>query len=673
MRSSSIRFAAATALCATAAAVTAHEAEARPKRVRDALMRKPLVLTSFVEDDRSDVRRNERLTFKFSAIVKKNTIDERSLRITEITPTGNRPAVGARIPRGNVIYFDPTRSQRNFDASRRPNSTVTEKDHPAGFNAFQDYAIDIPGPPELHVLKNGRGERILQRFTGAFRTNNSYDDPVPGQPYFVGDFGNGQLGFDPPRGGASGLVDEDAQIILEFSEPINIDTLDPSTTVIVERVSVNEQVPGFIKADPNEPSGRRFLFVPSLGFGSDEANKRGWSIRVTLTQGITDLAGNGLKRPVQFVPFDTRYVPGKSSSSIITETFNNQAKMDPISLAQGAEWNTIEKGALRGGVATTYPDQNVIYTQASTGITLVRFVTADPLVAKTSSAGCAAVPNGARTQMLYVPADVGVEAAITAVGWGASSNALFAANYTDITLKLGHTSVNSLGADFAGNVNIGNPLQVYSGDYAVNQAKNIKPTDPVDGSGVSRDPNATGFWLWPTFSAPFEWNGVNNLVFDASVPAGTNCQLVRVAFVPAGIPFPNRRAVSRNASSATADFVVETSVYDIQFKKRRRTTRATSLFYELASDNPVFAAPIVSPVGQPGGVQVLVEVEGAHGKPDPFNPGGFIADPTTATGWVTDVNQINGHRFFRFRVTMAANLASNQTARVTSIQVPYQF
>jgi hypothetical protein len=70
---------------------------------------------------------------------------------------------------------------------------------------------------------------------------------------------------------------------------------------------------------------------------------------------------------------------------------------------------------------------------------------------------------------------------------------------------------------------------------------------------------------------------------------------------------------------------------------------------------------------------VLLEVEGANGKPDPFNIGGFIADPTTGTGFTPNASDIDGHRFFRFRVSMFANLSTNQTARVTSVQFPYCF
>lgn len=655
-------------------AATAGTADAKPRKIDPSLFRAPLLLTSFVQDGRTDVARNEVLEFKFSSLVRGSSVDARTIRILEQSGAGARQATGALITRANVVRFDPTRSQRNYDESRKPDSTVIEGDNPSGFDAYTDYVIEIPGPPDLHVLKNARGDRIRHRADGGCRTNASYFDPVPGQPYFVGSGMTGNLGFDPPRSGATGLVDEDALILLEFSEPIDIDTLDPSSTITVTRIRVNEQVPGFVRLDPSDRSGKRFQFVPSLGFGSDVANLSGWDIEVKLTEGIKDLAGNPLKRPYTAPLFRTRYVEGKKSASIVSETFANQTRMDPVTVTDGGEWNTIEKGALRGGAATTYPNQDVNYGINGPGITVVRTRANEPLVTDTAQAGCvAARPLGARAQMLYIPADVGEPAAIVAAGWGPSSNALFGASHPEITLEMGHTSNSAVVADYSSNINVGNAVQVYRGPYLIQQKKNVNPADPVDASGVSNDPNATGFWLWPAFTTPFEWNGVNNLVFDAACQPATTCQIQRISFIPAGIPFPNRRSVGTSYTATSGDFTVDTVVYDARFQKRRRTTRATSLWYELASDTPEFANAIVSPSGQPGGVTALVEVEGAHGKPDPLRPGGFIPNTTTASGWQTVISQIDGHRFFRFRVTMIANLATNQSVRVTSIQVPYQF
>jgi hypothetical protein len=660
MRPSTFRLAVAAVISTGAVAMATRTG------VAEIPTRGPLVMTSFVQHGRTDVRRNEQLTFKFTVMLDKKSVDDRSIRVDATTTTGTKPAIGARVVKGNIVTFDPQRTERNYLASLKPDTTVTEKDHPAGFDAYQDYEVQLAATPDLHTVRSTTGSQLLYFYSSTFRTNSTYYDPVPGQPSFYGDHGTGLLGFDPPRSGATGLVDEDAVIILEFTEPINIDTLDPSSTVIVTRITVGEQVPGYIQQDPGEPSGRRFLFIPSVGFGSDTANQQGWDIQVTLTTGITDLAGNPLKRPVTFPVFRTRYLAGAPSCSLITESFNDQKNMDPATVARGGEWNTIEKGALRGGAPTTYPNQDVQYTAANTGTTIVRTLVAEPLVAETvppsGGGGCTAVPQGSRAQMMYIPSDVGADAAIVGMGWGPSSNALFAATHPEIILNLGHTSLQTLGTDFTGNINIGTPQQVYKGLYTIPQAKNINPP------GLD-----TGYWDWPAFQSPFEWNGVNNLVFDAACAGANNCQILRIAFVPAAVAFPNRRAVSRNYKSSTADFAVDAVIYDMRFKKRRRTTQAISLWYQLASDHPSFAAPIVSPVGQPGGVDVLLEVEGADGKPDPFNIGGFIADPTTGTGFTPVASDINGHRFFRFRVSMFANLTTNQTARITSVQFPYCF
>ena len=674
LRAAAPRFLAALVGGAALIAATGGVAEARRQRIDPALYRRPLVLTSFVQNGRTDVKRNETLLFKFSAVVRKGSVNSRALRVLQQTNGGAKQATGALIPRNNTVRFVPTRTQRNYDDSRRPQSTITEGDNPPGFPSYTDFVVQVPGPPELRTLKNARGQRILQAYTGDFRTNASYDDPVEGQPYFVGSSGSGNLGFDPPRSGSTGLVDEDAIIELEFSEPIDIDTLDPSSTVLVFRTRVNEAVPGFIRLDPNDRTGRKFQFVPSLGFGSDDAYLSGWDIQVTLTDGIKDLAGNPLNRPYVAPLFRTRYVAGKRSASIISESFSNQLRMDPATVTDGGEWNTIENGSLRGGAPTTYPPQDVNYRLNPPGVTVALTRQNDPLVTDQSQGtSCFVRPNGSRAQMLYTSGDVGEAAAIVSAGWGPSSNALFGSSHPEITLEMGHTSNTAVVSDMTSNVNVGNSVQVYRGEYLVPQAKNVKPSDPVDGSGVTKDPAATGFWNWPTFTSPFEWNGVNNLIFDASCQPAVTCQIMRGGFIPAGIPFPNRRAVGTNYTAVNADFTTDTVVLDARFNKRRRTTRATSLWYELASDRPQFAAPIVSPVGQPGGVTVIVEVEGCDGKPDPLSPGGFIPNLSTSTGFQTDVSKIDLHRFFRFRISMSSNLQTNQTARITSLQVPYQF
>jgi hypothetical protein len=685
MRTSTIRLAAAVALSTGVVASLTSPTEAAPVRIRGSLM-----LTSFVQNGLTNVNRNQALTFKFTVKLNARTVDNRSLRINALTGTGSKPAIGARIVKANIVTFDPTRTQRNYDGSRQQNSTQIEKDNAIGFSAFQDYSVEIPVGIDQHILFGAVGQPFSRYFQGGFRTTSIYNDPVPGQPFYIGDHGSGLLGFDPPRSGATGLVDADAVIIFEFNEPMDISTLDPSTNVIVTRVAVGERVPGYVIHDPNEPTGRRFLFIPSVGFGSDAVNLQGWDIGVTLTTGITDLAGIPLKRPMTFPVFRTRYVANAPSCSMITESFDNNTLMDPTTPGLGGEWNTLEKGALRGGAATSYLPVDVAYgpTVGVNGVTvagppgIIRVAGGfqEPLVGATipsgnAGGGCTTHTNGARLQQIYVPTDIGIAAAVVGIGWGPSSNALFAGNYPLLKIDMGHSSQQSLTADFASNIDTGAPVTTYLGTYTVPQVKNIgAATDfPQDAQGVTNNPYAKSYYDYPVLATPFEWNGASQMVVDWQAQGGDNCQIMRAAFVPGGIAFPARRAYGLDYQGTTAAFTPDAIIYDTRFRKRRRKTYAVSTWYQVASDSPIFATPIVNPSGQPGGVTVLLEVEGAHGKPDPFNVGKFIADPTTGTGFTTVASQIDGHRFFRFRFTMTANLTTNQTARVTSVQFPYCF
>ena len=44
--------------------------------------------------------------------------------------------------------------------------------------------------------------------------------------------------------------------------------------------------------------------------------------------------------------------------------------------------------------------------------------------------------------------------------------------------------------------------------------------------------------------------GMNNFLFDAKVEGGYNCQILRIAFIPACVSFPVRRAVSPGPGNA---------------------------------------------------------------------------------------------------------------------------
>jgi hypothetical protein len=152
-----------------------------------------------------------------------------------------------------------------------------------GFAANRTYAVKIPGVPALKVIRNGNSP-MRHTFSTTFTTSGRYTDPIPGPPRFV------EVGFDPPRHAANGLIDDDADIVLGFNEPIAIETLVPGTTVIVRRGA--EQIAGEIRR--HNSSERYFRFVPTHGLDLDASRR----LSIQLTTDITDLAGNRLERPV---------------------------------------------------------------------------------------------------------------------------------------------------------------------------------------------------------------------------------------------------------------------------------------------------------------------------------------------------------------------------------------
>jgi len=260
--------------------------------------RRPLFLTAFVQLGRTDVGRNEVLEFRFSVPLRADSVTHRTLMVNEQMPDGERPAVGARIIAGNVVRFDPRRSQRNYDAAQLPNSVVIEMDHVLGFSANATYVVRLRSGPDVTTLQARSGVRLARAFTTTFGVGDRYfDDPYPGQPIFVGDHGSGLFGFVPSRFAASGFVVDDASVVFEFSEPILPSSMRLGDTVLVTRASTGAPIPGTLSLDPENSSGRRFLFAPQDGW-SAATGGHPTDVVIHLTTGITDLAGNPLKRPV---------------------------------------------------------------------------------------------------------------------------------------------------------------------------------------------------------------------------------------------------------------------------------------------------------------------------------------------------------------------------------------
>jgi hypothetical protein len=275
---------------------------------------------------------------------------------------------------------------------------------------------------------------------------------------------------------------------------------------------------------------------------------------------------------------------------------------------------------------------------------------------------------------MYMQSELGEAGAITEVAWGPDSNALFAATHDRIILKLGHYSNENLTRYYADNFNVGTPVRVYDGEYVIPQKANINPPGLED-----------GYWPFPALTSFFEYDGKSNLVFDMDVKAGTNFQIHRVFY---GLSFtnptvsviPNRRLWGDYGADVGAQVTwvpppgnPEPTAYDMRFTKRRRTTVAQSTWYDSFVNNANYGTPILSPPSQPGGATFDLQFEGAKGMPHPTIPGYTIPDPSTQTGFVDNIDILDGYRYIRFRFTMYANLISNTVPEINSLTIPYIF
>ena len=614
----------------------------------------PLKVLSVSVNRKDDVVRNEPVEIRFSApvpkkFVKDPTLIAKAVRIDIVTSAGRIPAKGsfafAQV-RGEDdqtrLIFDPTRTVAT-DSS-------TCADNPFGFLPLTTYDISIPAPPSSTKFLTGvDGKPIIESYDTFFTTGEGYIREYV-QPRYVGVDGQGSLSFDPPRF-INGEVPYNARVNIVFSEALDPNSFELGNTISV----VNETltaiqgttvlVPGTFTTDI---CGQTWRFAPSFSFGG-----AGYDIAIVLSTGLKDLAGNPLANPGT-IRFRTEVKPGIPTTQVINESFDSQLRNDTSITT--ADWGVTTPGTLQGGAVTT---QDIIVALQGTqypGGTRTRV--RDHPFAQSGSGGVG------HDQWIYTQAELGGSGAITAIGWGPSSNALFASTHQKVKVTLGHTQGDALSTNMSNNFDVGTPVKVVDASYVIPQRASIDPPCLTDACAV-------GYWPLPTFSNFFEYNGKNNLVLDINATLGTNYQITRIFFGPVG--FPNRHTFGQVDSSSGT--LIEPVVTDVKFTKKRRTTIAQSKFYDSGQNNPDFSSPILSPASQSGGTSMQVEFEGAEGIlfPIPGNPNNVVPDPTTYTGFVTNLDQLDGYRFIRFRVTFIANVNTGQVPVLNSLAIPYIF
>jgi len=605
---------------------------------------------------RDNWMRNEPVDIHFSAPLSRNSLKpgiiDRAIQISIVTPAGRVAAKGSF---SFVIENQKERRDRvRFDPTRTANAAVTGcADNPFGFQPLTTYDVFIPTPSQSKkFLTSTSGDPIIEGYDSFFTTGEGYSREVE-QPRFVGTDGQGSLGFDPVRK-LNGEVVYNARVLVVFDDAMDPTTFDNGTTITVRNDTLTALqgspvlVPGTFVPDL---CGRTWKFVPSFSFGG-----AGYDIAVMLTTGLKDLAGNPLGNP-QTIRFRTEVKAGIPTTQVITESFDLQTFMDVQNTS--ADWGVTNAGVLQGGAVTS--EDVIVALQSSQYPGGVRTRVRDhPFYDGTSPA----LGRVGHEQWVYTQAELGGAAAVTQLGWGPSSNALFASNHQRVIVTLGHTQGDSLSTNMPNNFDVGVPVKVSDTSYVIPQRATIDPPCNTDGCAV-------GYWPFATFSNFFEYNGKNNVIVDVDATIGSNYQITRVFFGPVG--FPSRNTFGNTGE--TTGSLLQPLVQDMKFTKKRRTTIAQSLFYDSGQNNPDFSTPILSPVVQTGGTAIQVLYEGAEGIlfPIPSNPNNVIPDPTTFTGFVTNLDQLDSNRFIRFRVVFTANVTSGQVPVLNSIAIPYIF
>lgn len=487
----------------------------------------------------------------------------------------------------------------------------------------------------------------------------------------------------------------------------------------------NVPVPGSFTHDA---SARTYFFKPLFSFGS--AGQK-LIFTASVFQALKDLSGNNLVNPRSEGPFKADG-QGTATGKVLAESFDTQTNSHTA--VTDADWGTTVQGQLQGAAVTTRRVWVAGYQEVLGRSQGQYNPIIDPLIGAAINQYITNLTppsdQGRRVMWAFDDVELGAAGTVTAVGWGPDSNATFAATYPDITLRIGYQKSNSLGLSSSFSANYGaSPLIYYTGKYDVSQKANVGDEYPLPNGGMSpvfgngcAQPTPTngdldclfafgGYVNWPDPTSFFDWvpgdSGTDHdavLLFDASVTEGDTWQQFRgwfgVTSPNSGVligGYPQRRMYAtyeEDVPNPAPSFALgrlnpEPSLTDTAFTITKRVSIAQSRFYTPLAGSPggPFAGPysaapantfgtksdyapmVITPSVQAGGATYLVEYEGADVL-DPISLRTAINPSFFTTGWVTNINVCDGHPYLRWRITLVANLISNQVPKMGSVLIP---
>jgi hypothetical protein len=215
-----------------------------------------------------------------------------------------------------------------------------------------------------------------------------------------------------------------------------------------------------------------------------------------------------------------------------------------------------------------------------------------------------------------------------------------------------------------------------------NVAYVVPQRNDVSGGGAAFD----GYLNWPRLATFFEFNGQDDVLVDVAAQEGNTYQRFRtfraydqVSGFPActclalaGCRPNNSIGLRQMDTTYLGDspnpapvplqvFNPAASVDVMQFELAKLRSDARSLYYDTGVAEPDYRTPIVNPVVQPGGAElVLTWSASADGIVEdvPFSP---------------DLDACDGFRYVRFHAVLRSNLFTLDRARVSLLEIPFTF
>jgi hypothetical protein len=408
---------------------------------------------------------------------------------------------------------------------------------------------------------------------------------------------------------------------------VNPATFDPKTSFQVTNLDRNREVFGVFRYSDD---AKTVTFRPTFGYGRGP-----YVIRVEVTVELTDLAGNAIANPQQW-DFLTEYDPTAVNEGLVEEYFDDNSQEDTTFVGPNGEATATWNDQLTPGTLSSVFGVSAVYSPPQQNVTSGVF----------PSIGTGTWAN-ARAQVLNTGTELNQAAGtITQVYWRPYSGTYTASGnvWTGLTIKLGMSNLTSLTSTFANNFNVGSP---------VTMANSVTYTVPVN--------TGTTYLLLPTTNN-LAYNGTDGLVFDLAKTGSTASSNAAWGFVNSF----SGRYMYATPSTATNGSLVTYWVL-AQFGFRTEFSMAQSDWYQCDSEDPMFLDPVIAPTDQPAGTEATISFEGAEGD------GNGQVDPTTETGFVDDVPDLDGNEYIRFRVRFTANLGTGVGPMIEEVLIPYIF